>query len=378
MASTEPSAVRVWRPQAVLFLCCAVAAAAVIVVVITLSPQAAAVPIYRISMDTAEDRRRHEHLNFEYRTVLGYDGSMVPPELAAKLCSRTKGSHRAGTLGCFYSHYKAWQGLGEDAGIIVESDALQVAEIPSSLPLDGITLLGGVIRGPQVTKEDDFAPKLLEILESFDRGVNAIDYSRFSWTMSIAYYLPPTLARQLVSMVDEALLPPRAVDRWLNRSGLTKYLYFPEVFHDMPNTSLIGSPKGDQHSRLYVCTKFRNELRKPPPPLNVRELLNADNSEPIEPDRRRARRVEDADADDVDESEFLMCQLNNTHLDEAMGTGASSSIPSTITSLRDVELPVPAGFLPVPQPEQASAQTKSCHSCHSWSLLRKNTRFRSS
>ena len=151
--------------------------------------------------------------------------------------------------------------------------------------------------------------------------------------MSIAYYLPPTLARQLVSMVDEALLPPRAVDRRLNRSGLTKYLYFPEVFHDMPNTSLIGSPKGDQHSRLYVCTKFRNELRKPPPPLNLRELLLADNSAPSASPEKRQRatpNVDDSEGQFVDETDHLERLMRGARLDEDSATAAAAPIDDTV------------------------------------------------
>ena len=155
------------------------------------------------------------------RLVAECPDTEAPHVFREKIISRCKGDNLEATLGCFYSHFKLWQQLGDRHAVVVESDAVRHWDMIDALTwcsTDSITLLGGAIRAPRITKEEGFEEECAEIVAGLDYGPNPIDYERFSWTMTLAYYIPAGFARKLVELAESA--PWRAVDRWLNRARI--------------------------------------------------------------------------------------------------------------------------------------------------------------
>ena len=110
-----------------------------------------------ISMDSEEGAKRRASTNFAYERVVSGPGREAPQWMWQKMTSRCKGERFNATVGAFAGHYKAWEALGNDAGIVVEDDAELVRSMVdvSALPQDAITLLGGVLRTPGTWEKED-------------------------------------------------------------------------------------------------------------------------------------------------------------------------------------------------------------------------------
>ena len=170
----------------------------------------------------------------------------------------------------FFSHYKLWVTISknqadavicEDDAILVESRSIDI----STLPQDGITLLGGCIRTPGAWSREkaEFVNnlKFLEIVKNFKPGINIIDYDEFRWTNCMAYFLPWKMAGHLVEDVRRILDDGkgfRPVDIWLGKNIWMKYIHYPNIFIDMDDSvTQVNSPKGHQKADFYICEYMR-------------------------------------------------------------------------------------------------------------------------
>lgn len=176
-----------------------------------------------------------------------------------------------------------WQKIASEQrdAVVCEDDAvLREGRIfnTSSLPQDGITLLGGCIRTPGAwaRERSEFVEnlKFLEIVKSFKPGINNIT-DEFRWTNCLAYFIPWNLAKELIQTVSDCHGKVRPVDIWLGQQPQMKYLYYPNVFIDMDNaTTQVNIPKGHQKADFYICEYMRKAAMK----KNIRLTTRGSNT----------------------------------------------------------------------------------------------------
>ena len=149
---------------------------------------------------------------------------------------------------------KAWRALGPGAGIVVEDDARHIREMPDVWPPTPC-LLGGVLRTQGIWKDENVeyfsSGKFMKVLHALQPGVVRIPGK---WTMSVAYYLPPGFAENLLAQVTQAS-SFSCVDVWLN--GFIKHAMYPNVFFDATAPSQCRSPFDNLSADLYMNRKGR-------------------------------------------------------------------------------------------------------------------------
>ena len=83
-----------------------------------------------------------------------------------------------GKCGCFSSHMKLYEHIVHhklNDILILEDDAVKVADIPLEYPTDGITYLGGFILNKQITSKQD-------IFFNTDNGLHQVDKAKLRIT----------------------------------------------------------------------------------------------------------------------------------------------------------------------------------------------------
>ena len=226
-----------------------------------------------ISLESPEGAKRKAQLNFMHSIFMAYPHtSSEPMDFGIHMLGRAK--EHTGLAprqrATFFSHYKLWETIitnqadaviCEDDAILVESRSIDT----STLPQDGITLLGGCIRTPGAWNREktEFVDnlKFLDIVKNFKPGINLIDFDKFRWTNCLAYFLPWNMARELVEDVRRILDDGkgfRPVDIWLGKNIWMKYIHYPNIFIDMDDSvTQVNSPKGHQKADFYICEYMR-------------------------------------------------------------------------------------------------------------------------
>jgi len=108
--------------------------------------------------------------------------------------------------------------------------------------------MGGWIIPPQITKAGKEIPKV-----NPKRGVNTIDYDKFSVLMAHAYFIKTREeAKELFqTMMDESKI--KNYDVHLIKQQFMNHYYYPEVFVQGKHTSEIDFAvnKNDQYTKNY-------------------------------------------------------------------------------------------------------------------------------
>jgi len=153
-----------------------------------------------------------------------------------------------GRCGCFHSHTSLLLHIIENKlnnVLICEDDAIQVNELPTEYPTDGIIYVGGFIHQ---SKMMDNTP----VDVTLKKGINWIRGYRVLMTMS---YIIPTweVAHEMLSFIDAR---PRfsAIDIMYGNSGVLQYLNYPASFEESGSTSTIHK-KTKRANRYYKWVK---------------------------------------------------------------------------------------------------------------------------
>jgi hypothetical protein len=153
---------------------------------------------------------------------------------------------------------------------------------PEEHPTNAITLLGGCFRGFGAWGlcETSYISggKFVDTIAHLTTGVHELPVqtfktrksSRMRWAMSVAYYVPPGMAAQLIGVVSK---PERrnvfkSPDTFLE--PFTKYFLWPPAFGDQGQQSLCFSHKQDSGTDLYCSAGMREvaaTMGNPVPPL---------------------------------------------------------------------------------------------------------------
>lgn len=194
-----------------------------------------------ISMKDARGRRRRNGINFEYtKWIYGVNGKTVRGDLLDKMRNMPGASERVrmGKLGCFAAHVKCLKYIVKNNlinTIVCEDDVRHVRRIPrlDSFPRDGMCMLGGEMRQPVQDpwyEEANFQRKKKRILRGLKKGVNAIDYDKYSINGSEAIFYPNAdVAKQILEEISRSTSLTH-FDLWLRKNKLMKYIYFPNPF----------------------------------------------------------------------------------------------------------------------------------------------------
>lgn len=151
-------------------------------------------------------------------------------------------------IGCFTAHISLLEKIAEeqiDDVIVLEDDAHidreQGVNIDnegnidtSNFPQDGACLLSGIIRHPTRFQKDlkFIKEELPNILESFVKGVNTIDYDRYRWSHQLAIYYPNhKVVKELLEKIkSEKNCRYTGVDIYFSKKKFIKYLHYPSLF----------------------------------------------------------------------------------------------------------------------------------------------------
>lgn len=207
-----------------------------------------------ISLDTKVGEGRRDALNFSYKWMRASTYEDAPDTLKERIKTmwNLDPKIKSGIIGCFASHYRAWQEVvrTDQPTIVCEDDAKQRGKIPTSeeLPSDGACLLGGEICEPtnwrlnKAWKRD----KREGYIRRFSKGVNLIDYSHFRWRCNVSIYYPNAKVAQGILDKVNAEKTLTHADMVLARLRAIKYLWFPSVFDSVDmGVSQLGKSKPD-------------------------------------------------------------------------------------------------------------------------------------
>jgi len=122
-----------------------------------------------------------------------------------------------------------------DKVIVVEDDALQVNQLPESLP-DTFTYLGGIIMNKKITSRE-------KISLDHTQGINTLDSEKYRMITTLSYYIPKW---QMAQEILQALLESkrwRAIDIMFGDIiKHPKYVY-PAVYCEEQGESQIMNKK---------------------------------------------------------------------------------------------------------------------------------------
>jgi GR25 family glycosyltransferase involved in LPS biosynthesis len=157
--------------------------------------------------------------------------------------------HKA-KVGCLVSHTNLWRYLISNKMnniLVLEDDAVEVRDVPLSLPVDGISYLGGIGWHPKIT---DNAKKL-----NLSDGVHKINFEEFRILMTMSYYIPTwELAEKLLNYI-ESLNRWRAIDVLLAKAPIPFYISYPASFVERGDESLIRKSKNKKSNEFYDWVK---------------------------------------------------------------------------------------------------------------------------
>ena len=206
-----------------------------------------------ISVNTPVGIKRRSLLNYKFTHI---DGCKKAPKWIVDNFKRLHTENPKSILlknrmACFASHVKALKYVVKNKinrVIILEDDAFLDGLVIESLPKDGATLLGGVIRHPTRWELDKefINTKAKKIINKFKNGVNEIDYKKYRWNGAWAIYYPTwKIVKQILDFILSKNFKFKHYDLFLANHKLIKYLYYPSIFthDDSRSISQVSSNK---------------------------------------------------------------------------------------------------------------------------------------
>ena len=148
--------------------------------------------------------------------------------------------------GCFLSHMKLLKHIIEyklNKVIVVEDDALQVNQLPESLP-DTFTYLGGIIMNKKITSRE-------KISLDHTQGINTLDSEKYRMITTLSYYIPKW---QMAQEILQALLESkrwRAIDIMFGDIIKNPKYVYPAVYCEEQGESQIMNKKKKKFANEY-------------------------------------------------------------------------------------------------------------------------------
>tara|TARA_R110000851_G_scaffold207109_1_gene359095 strand:- start:1444 stop:3060 length:1617 start_codon:yes stop_codon:yes gene_type:complete len=198
-----------------------------------------------------DSERLPQWANTEYKHFEGVNGKETL-SYDCESCNKMVSYHNIrntpqhlGKTGCFLSHMKLLKHIVDhklNKCIIVEDDALQVNQLPESLP-DTFCYLGGFIMNKKITNTEKF-------IIQHKQGLNTLD-EKYRMVCCLAYYIPRWEIAQEIFQQLLKLKRWRAIDISIpNLLKETNYIY-PAVYIEEPSKSQIENK---------TKNKFANEF----------------------------------------------------------------------------------------------------------------------
>ncbi len=204
---------------------------------------------FYINLDS-DQHRREKFKETDFIRVSAVSREEVTDELDQRMRSMynfPRQSH-LGRCGCFASHINILLYIVKNKlnnVLICEDDAVQVDELPTEYPTDGITYVGGFIHK---TKMMDNSP----VDVTLKKGINWVSGYRVLMTMS--YIIPKwEVADELLDYIHSR---PRfsAIDVMMGSSGVLQYLNYPASFIEEGCESTIHK-KSKRANEFYEWVK---------------------------------------------------------------------------------------------------------------------------
>lgn len=206
------------------------------------------VSVIVLSMDNEIGENRRKLLNYDYEWFKCVSGE----EIMDRFNFRYNTSQRLKDViaSCFNSHLKIMKKIVDEKlndVVICEDDSFKELDIDTS-NINEICLFGGTLRHPSNWKEDSKWRKehVDEVINSFENGVNKIDYEKYRWTGTYAIYYPNwEKTNELLNNILNSKKKYCHLDIFLSKNRLINYLYYPSPFiHNDKCISQIASSFG--------------------------------------------------------------------------------------------------------------------------------------
>lgn len=206
---------------------------------------------YYINLDSAIERKT-KYANTNFIRFRGIPRDEVSQEIADRMISMWnfgKDAHLA-RCGCFLSHLNLLLFIKENKMndvLIIEDDAVQVNEIPTEYPRDGIVYLGGFLYHRKMMNDKD--PKIDSVT-----GMNLVG-SNYRMLGCLSYIIPTwELADEIIQSINK-LKRVRAIDITLGNINIKQYYNFPGSFREEGAESQI-SEKNKNNKIMTEDYKF--------------------------------------------------------------------------------------------------------------------------
>jgi GR25 family glycosyltransferase involved in LPS biosynthesis len=176
----------------------------------------------------------------------------VPDELDKKMISMHNYPRQAhlGRCGCMMSHYELYVYIVENQlnnCLICEDDAVQVKDLPTEYPTDGITYVGGFLHPKKMMSKEKVNIKSKE-------GINYVNL-KYRVLMTMSYIIPTwEVAKEILELIDMKTRY-RAIDIMLGNMAINKYYEFPACFIEEGSDSTIAK-KQKRSNEFYRWVKI--------------------------------------------------------------------------------------------------------------------------
>lgn len=205
--------------------------------------------LFVISVDNDKGKERRKYLNYKYKWIkaiyMDDNNNSILNKVRSKVTIRynmSKDSKKyKGATANTSSHIKVLKMISKQNlknVIILEDDSIQNTPLPkiSELPIDGATLFSGQLAHPHSWNEDKEwkRNKARNVIKTFKKGINEIDYNKYRWTQINAIFIPnKSVADHILKVLDDIKSYKLYYDMLLASNKLVPYLYYPAPFrHD--------------------------------------------------------------------------------------------------------------------------------------------------
>ena len=181
-----------------------------------------------INLDTAEERRE-KFKDTNIRRWRATPREEVPTSVETKMLSMTscpKQTH-LGKCGCWLSHTKLLEEIVKhkmNDVLILEDDAVQVNDIPSDYPRDGIVYVGGMIWWRKMVNDKN--PKL-----QHKQGMNLCP-PEYRVLGNLSYIIPNWEIAETILKLIYSQKRYRAIDTMMGNIGMKQYYNYPASFRE--------------------------------------------------------------------------------------------------------------------------------------------------
>ena len=206
---------------------------------------------FYINLDSAK-QRKNKFLDKDFERWRATPRSEVPPEIDQNMISMWNFGREAhlARCGCFISHINLLKHIIDNKlndVLILEDDAVQVNEIPTDYPRDGIVYLGGFLYHRKMMQDKD--PKIDSV-----NGINLVDKD-YRILGCLSYIIPTwEVADKIIKSINK-LNRIRAVDITFGNIDMKQYYNFPGSFREEGCESQI-SQKNKNNKIMTEDYKF--------------------------------------------------------------------------------------------------------------------------